>query len=75
MQPLRTDRLTEAGSRDSGSLSSAPMAGPSAAQAATYIYDMTSTMQSIAAQHNLSTLALILEMAAVEASSIRSRQA
>lgn len=40
---------------------------PTTSQAAAYIHDMTSSLRSLAVRHHLSTLALLLEMAAVEA--------
>lgn len=49
--------------------------GPNAAQAAAYIHDMTSTLRGLAERHQLKTLALVLEMAAVEAASVRLGQA
>ncbi|HAH08642.1 MAG TPA: hypothetical protein DCL48_00920 [Alphaproteobacteria bacterium] len=41
---------------------------PSPAQAAAYIQDMTTSLRALAIEHHFSTLAMLLEMSALQAS-------
>lgn len=47
------------------------IAAPDKQQAAAYIYDMTASMRDLAQRHGMTTLALVLEMAAMEAATAR----
>jgi hypothetical protein len=71
MQSARLDRHTQAPVAAPSPGKATTASGPNAAQAAAYIHDMSSTLRNLAAQHNLTTLALLLEMAAVEAGSLK----
>jgi hypothetical protein len=71
MQTVRLDRVQKAPTNLQDPAKPTAVPGPNAAQAAAYIYDMSSTLRNLAAQQNLTTLALLLEMASVEAASMR----
>lgn len=75
MQSARIGRSVSATSQTTPSAKNGAVTEPSPAQAAAYIHDMTSTMRQLAVDHKLTTLALLLEMAAVEAGSLRAPQA
>lgn len=78
MQPARLDRPSASkltASTKDNLVEKAAGSSPTSVQAAAYIHDMASTLRNLAAQHNLTTLALILEMAAVEAGTLRPPQA
>lgn len=60
MQPVRSESLDHA-------VKQPPPLHPTARQAAAYIQDMTTSLRHLALQHRMATLALLLEMAAVEA--------
>jgi hypothetical protein len=60
LQPVRVDSPEEL-------QQTTRITNPSARQAAGYIRDMTTSLRALAIQHRMSTLALLLEMAAVEA--------
>lgn len=75
MQSARLDRPAHTTSAAQPSSKPAAVPGPNTTQAAAYIHDMSSTLRNLAAQHNLMTLALLLEMASVEAGSFKTPHA
>jgi hypothetical protein len=70
MHSARFDRSLQVQPVSGQPTKSATVPKPNAHQAAAYIRDMSASMRNLAAEHQLTTLALLLEMASVEAGSI-----
>jgi hypothetical protein len=71
---MHTAKLPRPGLTPAGAKPSAVIAAPDRRQAAAYIYDMTASMRDLAQRHGMTTLALVLEMAAIEAATARGPQ-
>jgi hypothetical protein len=71
---MHTAKLHRPGLPSAGAKPALAIAAPDKRQAAAYIYDMTASMRDLAQRHGLATLALVLEMAAIEAATARGLQ-